>query len=50
MLVLYTDGATEALNPAGEEFGKARLAEAAKASYAKSAREVISDMEQAVSD
>jgi sigma-B regulation protein RsbU (phosphoserine phosphatase) len=50
MLVLYTDGATEALNPAGEEFGKARVAEAAKKAYSKSAREVISDIEKAVSE
>ncbi len=28
-LVLYTDGVTEAANPAGEEFGIARLQEAA---------------------
>ena len=50
LLVLYTDGATEALNPAGEEFGRARLADAAKEAYSKSAREVISNMEKAVSE
>jgi len=50
MLVLYTDGVTEALNPAGEEFGKTRLADAAKAAYSQSAREVIRNIEQAVLD
>lgn len=29
LLILYTDGATEAMNAAGEEFGEARLIEAA---------------------
>ena len=29
LLILYTDGATEAMNVAGEEFGEARLIEAA---------------------
>lgn len=48
MLVLYTDGATEALNSAGEEFGRNRLAEAAMAAYNLSAREVVSKLERAV--
>jgi sigma-B regulation protein RsbU (phosphoserine phosphatase) len=50
LLVLYTDGATEALNPAGEEFGRARLADAAKEAYSRSSREVISNIEKAVSE
>jgi sigma-B regulation protein RsbU (phosphoserine phosphatase) len=29
LLILYTDGATEAMNASGEEFGEARLIEAA---------------------
>lgn len=48
MLVLYTDGATEAASPAGEEFGRDRLAEAAKAAYSLSARAVIGRIEKAV--
>lgn len=48
MLVLYTDGATEASSINGEEFGRERLAEAAKGAYSLSAREVIGTMEQAV--
>jgi sigma-B regulation protein RsbU (phosphoserine phosphatase) len=50
LLVLYTDGATEALNPAGEEFGRDRLAEAVKASYNLTARELVSSLERAVLD
>jgi sigma-B regulation protein RsbU (phosphoserine phosphatase) len=50
LLVLYTDGATEALNPAGEEFGRTRLADAAKEAYSRSSREVISNIEKAVSE
>lgn len=48
MLVLYTDGATEAANVNDEEFGRDRLAEAAKSAYSLSAREVIGRMEKAV--
>jgi sigma-B regulation protein RsbU (phosphoserine phosphatase) len=50
LLVLYTDGATEAQSPTGEEFGRDRLADAARASYALNAREVITTMERAVLD
>ena len=50
LLVLYTDGATESLNPAGEEFGRTRLAQAANEAYSKSAREVISNMAKAVTE
>ncbi len=42
MLVLYTDGVTEAQNGKGEEFGRTRLAEALKANRQLSARELIS--------
>src|SRR6266851_6529992 len=48
MLVLYTDGATEALNPAGEEFGRDRLAEVVKAACTLTAREVIDSLEREV--
>jgi len=48
MLVLYTDGATEALNPAGEEFGRDRLAEVVKAACTLTAREVIASLEREV--
>jgi sigma-B regulation protein RsbU (phosphoserine phosphatase) len=48
MLVLYTDGATEALNPAGEEFGRDRLAEVVKSGVALTAREVVASLEREV--
>jgi len=48
MLVLYTDGATEALNPAGEEFGRDRLAEVVKADRSLTAREVVASLEREV--
>jgi phosphoserine phosphatase RsbU/P len=48
VLVLYTDGVTEATNPAGEEFGRERLAEAVKAASALSARELISSVQNQV--
>jgi sigma-B regulation protein RsbU (phosphoserine phosphatase) len=41
ILVLYTDGASEAQNPSGEEFGRERLAQAVKANSHLSARELI---------
>jgi phosphoserine phosphatase RsbU/P len=41
MLVLYTDGVTEARNSQGEEFGRDRLAEAVKANRQLPARELI---------
>jgi sigma-B regulation protein RsbU (phosphoserine phosphatase) len=50
VLVLYTDGATEALNPAGEEFGRERFAEAVKQNYNLPARELIVAVEKAVLD
>ena len=50
MLVLYTDGATEALSPAGEEFGRDRLADAVKANANLTARELVSSLEKAVLD
>jgi sigma-B regulation protein RsbU (phosphoserine phosphatase) len=40
-LVLYTDGATEAQNPAGVEYGRDRLVEAVRRSRDRRAREMI---------
>src|SRR6267142_3981251 len=48
MLVLYTDGATEALNPAGEEFGRDRLAEVVKVGRTLTAREIVASLEREV--
>jgi len=48
VLVLYTDGATEAESPSGEEFGRDRLAEAVKQSLDKPAREMIASIQMAV--
>jgi sigma-B regulation protein RsbU (phosphoserine phosphatase) len=48
VLVMYTDGVTEAQNPAGEEFGRDRLLEAAKSAYELPAREMIASIEMAV--
>jgi phosphoserine phosphatase RsbU/P len=41
LLVLYTDGVTEAMNAAGEEYGRDRLVDAARRSRHLSAREMI---------
>src|SRR5688572_4314608 len=48
VLVLYTDGATEALSPSGEEFGRERLAQAVKDAYERPAREMIATLQMAV--
>jgi len=50
VLVLYTDGVTEAQNSKGEEFGRDRLAEAAKAHRQLSARELIAAVYKDVID
>jgi phosphoserine phosphatase RsbU/P len=41
VLVLYTDGVTEAMNPAREEYGLDRLVDAVRRSRHLSAREMI---------
>ncbi|HVG38874.1 MAG TPA: GAF domain-containing SpoIIE family protein phosphatase [Pyrinomonadaceae bacterium] len=41
ILVLYTDGATEASNPADEEYGRERLAQVVRAERHRSARSLI---------
>jgi phosphoserine phosphatase RsbU/P len=48
VFVLYTDGATEAESPAGEEFGRERLVEAVKGSREKPAREMIASIQMSV--
>ena len=50
VLVLYTDGVTEAQNPAGEEFGRDRLAEAVQTHRQLSARDMISEMHKELID
>ncbi len=48
VLVLYTDGVTEALSPEGVEFGRDRLLQAVKENCEQSARELIASLEMAV--
>jgi sigma-B regulation protein RsbU (phosphoserine phosphatase) len=48
--VLYTDGLTEATNPAGEEFGRTRLAELIKEGKDLSAADLIKFINQKVLD
>jgi len=48
IMVLYTDGVTEALSPTGEELGRDRLTEAVKRGSTLSARELIASMQHAV--
>ena len=50
MLVVYSDGVTEATNAAEEEFGEERLAEVLRASGARPAAEVVEAVRQAVTD
>jgi sigma-B regulation protein RsbU (phosphoserine phosphatase) len=48
VLVLYTDGATEATSPSGEEFGRERLAEAVKKAYDRPARELLAILQMEI--
>jgi sigma-B regulation protein RsbU (phosphoserine phosphatase) len=48
MLVLYTDGVTEAQNRTGEEYGRDRLALAVKANQTLSARDLIAAVHKEV--
>jgi sigma-B regulation protein RsbU (phosphoserine phosphatase) len=48
LFVLYTDGATEAESPTGEEFGRDRLVDAVKKSLDKPAREMIASIQMSV--
>ena len=48
VLVLYTDGVTEAQNQQGEEFGRERLAEAVIANRPRGARDLITAVQKIV--
>jgi sigma-B regulation protein RsbU (phosphoserine phosphatase) len=48
VMVLYTDGATEAQSPSGVEFGRDRLVQAVKDNLDKPAREMIATLQLAV--
>lgn len=48
ILVLYTDGVTEAQNPEGEEYGRERLEKAVRANRHLSARDLIQTIQQDV--
>jgi sigma-B regulation protein RsbU (phosphoserine phosphatase) len=48
VLVLYTDGVTEANSPDGEEFGRERLAQFVKEFYDRPAREMIASLQMKV--
>src|SRR6202521_736432 len=50
MLVLYTDGVTEAMNLAGDEYGPERLVDAVKRGRQLSARELIDSIHREVID
>ena len=50
ILLLYTDGVTEAHNALGEEFGRSRLAEAVKENRHLGARELIAAVQKVVID
>ena len=50
ILVLYTDGVTEATNPDGEEYGRDRLVEAVRRSRRLSAREMIDALHRDLMD
>ena len=49
-LVLYSDGVTEATNPAGEEFEEERLARVLQENRASAPREILEAVTQAVTD
>lgn len=48
VLLLYTDGVTEALSPEGVEFGRDRLVQAVMENHEQPARELIASLEMAV--
>ena len=50
VLVLYTDGVTEAQNPKGEEYGRDRLARAVKTNRNLNARDLIAAVHKEVID
>src|SRR5204862_5029108 len=50
VLVLYTDGVTEAMNAHGEEFGRERMVQAITTARDLSAREMIAAIHREVAD
>jgi len=48
IFVLYTDGATEAESPTGEEFGRERLEQVVKEHVEKPARELIASLQMEI--
>ena len=48
VLLLYTDGATEAPSPTGEQFGEARLQEVVRAAADKDVQGVLKDVSDAI--
>jgi len=50
MLLMYTDGVTEAVNPSGEQFGLERLSRQVQATSHKSARDLILEIRQSLQD
>jgi sigma-B regulation protein RsbU (phosphoserine phosphatase) len=48
LLMIYSDGVTEAMNPAGEEFGVPRLAETAVANRRRASRDIVAAVNQSV--
>ena len=50
VLVVFSDGVTDALNPQGEEFGEQRLAEAVRQHRGKSSAAILEGVNQAIAD
>ena len=50
VLVVFSDGVTDALNPQGEEFGEQRLAEAARKHRGESSAAILEGVNQAIAD
>ncbi len=50
VLILYTDGVTEAFSPGGEEFGVDRLVEVINENYELSARDLLNEIYERVQD
>jgi sigma-B regulation protein RsbU (phosphoserine phosphatase) len=50
LMVLYTDGISDAVNPAGERFGDGRLRAAVAAARGRPAREAVAEMLRAVDE
>jgi serine phosphatase RsbU (regulator of sigma subunit)/pSer/pThr/pTyr-binding forkhead associated (FHA) protein len=50
VLLLFSDGVTEAVNPAGEEFGEERVIAVLRRNRERSAGEILSAVTQAVTD